>query len=132
MKPLSVLAPLFIAFSVGTALPQDSGNRDGSVIEADVAPLPGVTVRKEHLYVCDSANFRGRCRNLENDAGKCYNLGNRWPNTISSVRPSKGTTYTLYNLVDCKGKKLDGIHRPGISNLADYDFNDKTNSFRCS
>ncbi|KAJ4249112.1 hypothetical protein NW762_012446 [Fusarium torreyae] len=132
MKPVSILAPLFVFFSFGAAIPQGEPSNDGSVVEADVEPLPGVKIRKEHLFVCDSAPFKGRCQNLENDAGKCYNLGNRWPNTISSVKPSKGTTCTLYNLFDCKGKKLNGIHRPGIANLADNHFNDMTNSFRCS
>ncbi|KAM5354954.1 hypothetical protein ACJ41O_001600 [Fusarium nematophilum] len=129
MKPVTVLAPLFLVFSASTALPQDSGSDDSSVTKADVPPLPGVRVRKEHLFVCDSASFQGRCQNLENDAD---NLGNRWPNTITSVRPSKGTTCTLYNYNDCKGKKLDGVVRPGITNLVDYHFNDLTNSFRCS
>ncbi|KAM0215335.1 hypothetical protein ACHAPA_004052 [Fusarium lateritium] len=96
MKPVSILAPLFAFFSLGAAIAQSDTSDDGSVTEANVEPLAGVRVRKEHLYVCDSAPFKGRCQNLENDAGKCYNLGNHWPNTISSVRPSKGTTCTLY------------------------------------
>ncbi|KAF4448967.1 hypothetical protein F53441_7617 [Fusarium austroafricanum] len=86
MKAVSILAPFFVLFSLGTALPEDDA---GGVTEAKVAPLP-------------------------------------------SVCPSKGTTCTLYDLFDCKGQKLDGIHRPGIDNLAKFHFNDKTNSFRCS
>ncbi|KAK0615210.1 hypothetical protein B0T17DRAFT_510997 [Bombardia bombarda] len=103
-----------------------------NVISEGVAPLANVKRAITHLYVCDSANFQGRCENLETTTGQCYGLFNGWNDAISSLGPDAGTTCVLYENYDCAGRTLGGIVNPGIRNLVDYSFNDLASSYRCS
>ncbi|KAL8907823.1 MAG: hypothetical protein Q9171_005692 [Xanthocarpia ochracea] len=57
-----------------------------------------------HVYVCTDAYFHGRCVNLES---------------------------ITHHDAGCKGESRGGIVNPGILNLGDYDFNDRTSSYRC-
>ncbi|KAL8748816.1 MAG: hypothetical protein Q9199_008048 [Rusavskia elegans] len=41
-------------------------------------------------------------------------------------------TNTIRSDVGCQGASLGGIVRPGIFNLADFNFNDRASSYRCN
>ena len=118
---VSVALAAFAQLSLAAALPA-----------AEVAENAIEKRAVTHLFVCDSANFQGRCENLQVDRGSCLTLFNNWGDTISSLGPDSGTTCTVYENNDCQGRSLGGIVSPGIFNLNDFNFNDIISSFRCS
>ncbi|KAF4467097.1 hypothetical protein FALBO_6033 [Fusarium albosuccineum] len=119
MKPAAILAPLFIAFSVGSAHPQEE--------DANAA-----VAAAKHVKVCDKTNFHGRCATLTTRPGKCQNLGDAWRNKITSIQPARGVTCTLWDKNGCNGQKVGPIHDSGIKNLGTRHFNNKANSYKCS
>ncbi|KAL8788717.1 MAG: hypothetical protein Q9213_001531 [Squamulea squamosa] len=84
-----------------------------------------------HLFVCIDKNFGGRCQNLETTTNVCFNLGNGFSDSISSLGPDQGTTCTIYDNQGCSGTSVGGIVSPGINDLSDFGFNDRASSYRC-
>ncbi|KAK1829210.1 hypothetical protein QBC39DRAFT_374033 [Podospora conica] len=100
-----------------------------------IAPAAEIEKRADtHLYICDSANFQGRCENIRAERNSCYTLYNNWSDTVTSLGPDKGTTCTIYEHSGCTGRQIGGIVNPGINNLDDaqWKFNDIMSSFRCT
>jgi len=124
-----------VAFAALTGLAMAAPAAGAINISSRTAEVEGTVHKRQsvtHLFVCDSANFNGRCENLESNRGQCYNLLNGWNDVISSLGPDQGTTCTLWENNDCTGRSLGGIVNPGINNLVDFSFNDIASSYRCS
>ncbi|KAI4253278.1 MAG: hypothetical protein LQ352_003775 [Teloschistes flavicans] len=97
-----------------------------------------------HLYVCIDINFGGSCRNLDTTRQACSKLDkltgsfvsddfiNGFDNTISSLGPDPGTNCEIWDGLGCRGDSISGIVYPGISDLRDYNFNDRTSSYLCN
>ncbi|KAL8665201.1 MAG: hypothetical protein Q9202_002423 [Teloschistes flavicans] len=85
-----------------------------------------------HLYVCIDINFGGSCRNLDTTRQACYDFINGFDNSISSLGPDPGTNCEIWDGLGCRGDTISGIVYPGISDLRDYNFNDRTSSYLCN
>ncbi|KAL8738259.1 MAG: hypothetical protein Q9181_000939 [Wetmoreana brouardii] len=128
-----------IGSSSPVASPEASGSSANSTAPGTYhklsgpAPLvPQAAQAITHLYVCIDINFQGRCESLESTRQGCYTLFNGFDNTISSLRPDSGTTCQIYDDPGCAGASINNIVYPGIANLVDYGFNDRTTSYRCN
>ncbi|KAF2678132.1 hypothetical protein K458DRAFT_436045 [Lentithecium fluviatile CBS 122367] len=154
MKFLATLSLLALT-AVATALPQADSPSDNTPV--DIGPIPpaptgiqdgaptyeigdpdsepadkrGLEKRSFHIQVWADINRGGRHQQLTTDVQKCYNLGNHWPNSISSLQVPRGHGCVFYNRNHCP---QNGAHLtvPGATYVANLGrFNDKINSYLC-
>ncbi|KAG8158265.1 hypothetical protein KVR01_012026 [Diaporthe batatas] len=107
----------------------------GPVTEsASVAPASKLSARASgNVYVCINANFQPACSLIHWGNDVCADFVNPWEDSISSWGPDPGVTCHVYEKRGCdeSGRKIYNVGNPGISNLADYQFNDIISSARC-
>ncbi|KAF1979365.1 hypothetical protein BU23DRAFT_153146 [Bimuria novae-zelandiae CBS 107.79] len=99
------------------------------------APADQLEVKRAtgHLFVCQDAQFKGRCQNLQFTTGTCFNLGNGFADSISSAGPDAGFTCTVWEDTNCSGRPVSFV-KPGIPdfNHISPNLNDKISSYRCN
>ncbi|QRD04814.1 hypothetical protein JI435_107420 [Parastagonospora nodorum SN15] len=82
-----------------------------------------------NFYVCTDKNFGGICQNLAFTTDVCYTLASPFQDSISSAGPDSYAC-SVYQDNGCNGNNIL-ITKPGINNLADFNFNDIISSYRC-
>ncbi|KAF8599344.1 hypothetical protein BDV93DRAFT_560429 [Ceratobasidium sp. AG-I] len=57
-------------------------------------------------------------------SGQCVGVGSDFNDKVSSFRPERGLTCTIFSDAGCGGRATGGVVFPGIANLADFNNND--------
>ncbi|KAF8595536.1 hypothetical protein BDV93DRAFT_611382 [Ceratobasidium sp. AG-I] len=129
------LFTLQFALALPTALVSREDGKVTTPVQLDASNATKDTAAKRdvnHVHFCSKANFEGRCVDVRNfSSGQCVGVGSDFNDKVSSFRPERGLTCTIFSDAGCGGRATGGVVFPGIANLADFNNNDAMSSFRC-
>ncbi|KAH6666633.1 hypothetical protein B0J14DRAFT_604047 [Halenospora varia] len=136
VSDFNIPAPTSEQLAAFAAIPKEPSTPAGATLSSTQNKERSVIEARDEVYltITADANWQGRRETLTAQRGQCFNLGNGWPDTISSVGPNTGTTCCLFDNYNCRnggGFELCGITFPGIANLHAINWGDRANSFKC-